>query len=116
MGSNVLSKRMRRVRWADTLPDDKVTKLSVSDVRPEDMQTEVKFSALGWGCAQYIANTRKLSFVDDKLTIDGIEYTEFMPQQVRDWYGISELSALKIQALQLNNAEHKKVVKLIKEI
>lgn len=109
-------KRHRRVRWADTLPDDKVTKLSNSEVRPEDMQTDVKFSALGWGCAQYIGNTRKIRFVDDKITIDGIDYTEFMPEQVRDWFGISELSALKIQALQLNNAETKKIAKLIKEI
>lgn len=112
----IFKKRARRRLWAGSLPEEMGTKLYELQVRPEDSSTDVKYSALGWACALYASANQKCYATDDKIVIDGISYTVWMPEQIRRWYGIEEMAALKLQALQLNGSDRKKLQKFILEL
>lgn len=101
-------KRARRVKWANSLPEEMGTKLIDNTQSPI-----VKYSALGWGCMVYFSNTK--GTIED-LQVDGVKFEEYMPASIRAWYGLTDLSALKIQSLNLNGVDRKKVQKLIKEV
>lgn len=90
----ILDKMRRRYRWAQSF--DRLRSTAVT-------------KALGWGCMIYEKETNS----PHTKTFDGIEFTEFMPERIRNWYGISEFRALKIQALDLNNAPLSKISKMI---
>lgn len=98
-------KRSRRVRWANLLPSQRANVL-VNEAGDR--------SSLGWAHAMFVANQYDQDC--DYLTVDGIVYKEFLPSNIRNWFGITEVQALKIQAMDLNKADLKKVVSFIKKI
>lgn len=104
----VFPKRNRRSRWADTLPEEMI----------EDLTDGERFSALGWGCATYLANNpgANISMIDCQFVIDGVTFKNYMPRQIREWYGLSEMTTLKIQSLNLNKAKRSKIQTLIKDM